>query len=41
MVVDFGGNTVINTNKHVRLTTDHASKFGYVWTKNARVAFTH
>ncbi|KAF9563794.1 hypothetical protein EC968_004699 [Mortierella alpina] len=30
---DFGGDTIINTNKHIRLTTDVPSQTGYLWSR--------
>ncbi|KAF9347630.1 hypothetical protein BGX26_000897 [Mortierella sp. AD094] len=30
---DFGGDALINTNKHVRLTTDVPSQTGYLWSR--------
>ncbi|KAG0139827.1 hypothetical protein CROQUDRAFT_665964 [Cronartium quercuum f. sp. fusiforme G11] len=30
---DFGGSTIINTNKHIRLTQDRASQAGYLWSR--------
>ncbi|CAK9786021.1 lectin [Cutaneotrichosporon oleaginosum] len=30
---DFGGDTIINTNKHVRLTQDKASQSGWLWSR--------
>ncbi|WWC94695.1 hypothetical protein V866_001543 [Kwoniella sp. B9012] len=30
---DFGGNAVINTNKHVRLTQDRPSEKGWLWSR--------
>ncbi|SCV68665.1 BQ2448_786 [Microbotryum intermedium] len=32
---DFGGSTIINTNKHVRLTQDRASQAGWLWSRLA------
>ncbi|KAF9966389.1 hypothetical protein BGZ70_002474 [Mortierella alpina] len=30
---DFGGDTIINTNKHIRLTSDAPSQTGYLWSR--------
>ncbi|KAI8883072.1 legume-like lectin [Backusella circina FSU 941] len=30
---DFGGNTVINTNQHIRLTSTKQSQLGYLWSR--------
>ncbi|KAF9973801.1 hypothetical protein BGZ73_002936, partial [Actinomortierella ambigua] len=30
---DFGGDAIINTNKHVRLTSDTPSQTGYLWSR--------
>ncbi|BEJ03624.1 hypothetical protein CcaverHIS641_0107990 [Cutaneotrichosporon cavernicola] len=30
---DFGGDTIINTNKHVRLTQDRGSQSGWLWSR--------
>ena len=30
---DYGGHTILNTNKHVRLTADTTSRQGYIWSK--------
>ncbi|KAG0057440.1 hypothetical protein BGZ83_010008 [Gryganskiella cystojenkinii] len=30
---DFGGDAMINTNKHVRLTSDRPSQTGYLWSR--------
>ncbi|KAI8888159.1 concanavalin A-like lectin/glucanase [Backusella circina FSU 941] len=30
---DFGGNTVINTNHHIRLTSTKQSQLGYLWSR--------
>lgn len=32
---DFGGSTIINTNKHVRLTQDRSSQAGWLWSRLA------
>lgn len=32
---DFGGSTIINTNKHVRLTQDRPSQAGWLWSRLA------
>lgn len=32
---DFGGSTIINTNKHIRLTQDRASQSGWLWSRLA------
>ncbi|GAA5857235.1 hypothetical protein JCM8547_009390 [Rhodosporidiobolus lusitaniae] len=32
---DFGGSTIINTNKHVRLTQDRPSQSGWLWSRLA------
>lgn len=32
---DFGGSTIINTNKHVRLSQDRASQAGWLWSRLA------
>ncbi|BGP53087.1 hypothetical protein JCM8202v2_000646 [Rhodotorula sphaerocarpa] len=32
---DFGGSTIINTNKHVRLTQDRPSEAGWLWSRLA------
>ena len=33
---DFGGSTVVSTNKYVRLTPDRQSKTGWLWSKQVR-----
>lgn len=30
---DFGGDAIINTNKHVRLTQDKQSQSGWIWSR--------
>ncbi|KAG0218647.1 legume-like lectin family-domain-containing protein [Mortierella sp. GBAus27b] len=30
---DFGGDTLINTNRHIRLTQDYPSQTGYLWSR--------
>ncbi|KAF9112723.1 hypothetical protein BGX27_002898 [Mortierella sp. AM989] len=30
---DFGGDTLVNTNKHIRLTSDTPSQTGYLWSR--------
>ncbi|CAG8782911.1 5960_t:CDS:2, partial [Acaulospora morrowiae] len=30
---DFGADTVINTNKHIRLTQDRQSQVGWLWSR--------
>jgi hypothetical protein len=30
---DFGGSTVVSTNKYIRLTPDRQSKTGWLWSK--------
>ncbi|KAI9471916.1 MAG: legume-like lectin family-domain-containing protein [Benjaminiella poitrasii] len=30
---DFGGNTIINTNQHIRLTSTKQSQLGYLWSR--------
>ncbi|GAA5872575.1 hypothetical protein JCM16303_004568 [Sporobolomyces ruberrimus] len=32
---DFGGSTIVNTNKHIRLTQDRASQSGWLWSRLA------
>ncbi|BGP36879.1 hypothetical protein JCM10449v2_000781 [Rhodotorula kratochvilovae] len=32
---DFGGSTIINTNKHIRLTQDRPSQAGWLWSRLA------
>ena len=33
---DFGGSTVVSTNKYIRLTPDRQSKTGWLWSKTVR-----
>lgn len=33
---DFGGHTVINTNKYIRLTSIQSSQQGYLWSRLVR-----
>lgn len=33
---DFGGSTIINTNKHIRLTQDRKSQAGWLWSRLVR-----
>lgn len=30
---DFGGSTIINTNRHIRLTNNRQSQQGYLWSR--------
>lgn len=30
---DFGGNTIVDTNKHIRLTSTASSQQGYLWSR--------
>ncbi|KAH9814896.1 legume-like lectin family-domain-containing protein [Melampsora americana] len=32
---DFGGSTIIDTNKHIRLTQDRSSQAGYLWSRQS------